>query len=245
MSAYLTLDALFPERVREVDAATVYAHPAGSLRANMVASVDGAAAVEGRVGLLTGPADHRLLVLLRSLCDVLLVGAGTVRAEGYGPVRARPELAEVRRALGQAAHPRLAVLTRNVDLDLRSPAFTDAPERPIVVTTKAAGRDRLRAAGEVAEVLVAGEHSVDLGLARSLLADLELARILTEGGPTLLAALYAADLVDELCLAVSPVITGSSGPRLLDGPALPQPRSLRLGQVCERDDFLFLRYQRP
>ena len=113
---------------------------------------------------LTGPADQRLLVLLRSLCDVLLVGAGTVRAEGYGPVDALPALADVRRAAGQQAAPRLAVLTRNIELDLASAAFTEAKARPIVVTTEAADPARVREAEQVADVLVAGERTVDLRL---------------------------------------------------------------------------------
>lgn len=246
MSAILTLDQLFPTPVADVDAAAAYSHPApagGHLRANMVASVDGAAALDGRIGALTGPADFELLVLLRSLCDVLLVGAATVRAEGYGPVRSRAALAGVRRENGQLPSPRLAVVTRGIDLDLTSPAFTEAPERPIIITTEAAG-ERLTEARAVAEVLVTGETSVDLRSAREQLVGLGLARILSEGGPRVLAELYADDLVDELCLAVSPIVTGGYGPRLTDGPALPVPRALRLALACERDGFLFLRYAR-
>lgn len=243
----LTLDQLHPEVVRDLDAVTAYAHPApatGHLRANMVTSVDGAAALDGRVGALTGPADQELLVLLRSLCDVLLVGAGTVRAEGYGPVRARRALAEVRRAAGQLPAPRLAVLTRDIGLDLGSSAFVDAPERPVIVTTEAADPARRREAERVADVVVAGERRVDLRLARDLLVAQGLPRILSEGGPTVLAELYALDLVDELCLAVAPMVACGAEPRMTDGPALAVPRELRLAGLCERDEFLFLRYAR-
>ena len=243
----LTLNQMLPGPAKHVDAATAYAHPAppeGHLRANFVASVDGAAALDGRVGALTGPADQRLLVLLRSLCDVLLVGAGTVRAEGYGPVRALPALADVRRAAGQPAAPRLAVLTRNLELDLGSAAFVEAAERPIVVTTETADPARLHEAEKVADVLIAGERSVDLRLARTLLVELGLPRILSEGGPRVLAELYAADLVDELDLAISPIITCGAEPRVTDGPALPAPLPLLLAAGFERDGFLFLRYLR-
>ena len=243
----LTLNQMLPGPVKHVDAATAYAHPAppeGHLRANFVASVDGAAALDGKVGALTGPADQRLLVLLRSLCDVLLVGAGTVRAEGYGPVRAHPALAAVRRAAGQQETPRLAVLTRSIELDLGSSAFTDAAARPIVVTTEAADPARVREAEKVADVLVAGERSVDLRLARQLLVETGLPRILSEGGPRVLAELYAADLVDELDLAISPMVTNGDAPRITDGPALPAPLPLHLAAGFERDGFLFLRYLR-
>lgn len=243
----LTLNRLHPGPAHEVDAVEAYAHPTRNgryLRANMVSSLDGAATMDGRVGTLTGPADQRLLVLLRSLCDVLLVGAGTVRAEGYGPVRARKELAEVRRAAGQLPAPRLALLTRTIDVDLTSSAFTEAPERPLVITTERADAERVRAAEEVADVLVAGESTVDMARAVSLLADLGLPRMLSEGGPHVLAELYAADAVDELCLALSPTATCGEGPRITAGPPLPSPVPMRLAHVLERDDFLFLRYAR-
>ena len=242
----LTLNRLHPSPGAEVAALEAYAHPGDGrhLRANMVASVDGAAVVEGRVRALSGPADFQLLLLMRGLCDVLLVGAGTIRAEGYGAVKAPAEVAEVRREAGQLEHPRLAVLSRSLDLDLGSRAFADAPERPLVLTTELADSARVREVEGVAEVLVAGEESVDLGAALDLLEQQGLSRILSEGGPQALAALYAADLVDELCLAVSPVVVAGQEARLTDGPALPTPVTVHLQAAYERDDFLFLSYGR-
>lgn len=243
----LTLNQLFPAEEAEVDAVSEYAYPPARrwLRVNMVSSVDGAAVLEGRVGALTGPADQELLVLLRSLCDVLIVGAGTLRAEGYGPVRATRSLADVRREAGQLPHPRLAVLTRSLNVDLDSRAFTEAPERPIVVTTDRADPDRRRAAAEVADVVVAGEHDVDLSLALERLEGAGMQRMLSEGGPHTLGELYAADLVDELCLAVSPVVAGGVESRITAGPPLPELRSVQLAAALEQDGFLFLRYTRP
>ena len=214
------------------------------VRVNMVASVDGAAVVDGRVRALSGPADFQLLHLMRGLCDVLLVGAGTVRAEGYGAVAAPDEVAELRRDAGQLAHPRLAVLSRSLDLDLGSRAFVEAPERPLVLTTEVADPARVRDVQRVAEVLVAGERSVDLTVALDLLEQQGLGRILSEGGPQALAELYAADLVDELCLAVSPVVVAGQEARLTDGPPLPTPVAVHLEAAYERDGFLFLRYGR-
>jgi riboflavin biosynthesis pyrimidine reductase len=243
----LTLNQLRPRTPpEEVAAAEVYAYPHDRrwLRANMVSSVDGAAVLEGRVGSLTGPADQQLLVLLRSLCDVLLVGAGTLRAEGYGPVRARAELSDLRREAGQLPHPRLAVLSRSLDIDLTSTAFTKAAERPIVITTELADTERVREVEEVADVLLAGGAAVDLGVALELLEKQGLPRMLSEGGPQALAALYAADLVDELCLAISPLVVAGQESRLTAGPPMPEPLTVQLGTVLERDGFLFLRYLR-
>ncbi len=241
----LTLNRLLPAP-GPVEALTMYALPATRhLRANMVSSVDGAATLAGRVGALTGPADQVLLRVLRSLADVLLVGAGTVRGEGYGPVRCADEAVEVRRSAGQLPAARLAVVTRSLDLDLTQSSFTQAPVRPIVVTCAAAPIERVTAAREVADVVVAGEESVDLVDAVRQLVDLGLPRVLSEGGPRLLADLFAADLVDELCWAVAPmVIGGQPESRLTDGARLPQPTTLRLTTVCEAEDYLFTRYAR-
>jgi len=248
----LILNELHPRKPRrsevpeEVTAAEVYAYPPARrwLRANMVSSVDGAAVLEGRVGSLTGPADQQLLLLLRSLCDVLLVGAGTLRAEGYGPVRAQAELSDLRREVGQLAHPRLAVLSRSLEIDLTSTAFTKAAERPIVITTELADTERVREVEKVADVLLAGEAAVDLRVALELLEQQGLHRMLSEGGPQTLAALYAADLVDELCLAISPMVVAGQESRLTAGPPMPEPLPVRLASVLERDGFLFVRYLR-
>jgi len=243
----LVLNRLRPGPCEEVDAASAYAYPDGGqhhLRVNMVSSVDGAATLEGRVGTLTGPADQRLLVLLRALADVLIVGAGTIRAEGYGPLTVGEDLAPLREQAGQSPAPRLVVPTRSLDLDLDGAAFTEAVEPPLVVTTRRAPADRVRAAESVAEVVVLGDDVVDLTALADLLAERGARRMLCEGGPALLAGLLAGDLVDELCLAVAPVVTCGAESRITAGPALTAPRHLSLTQVAERDDFLFLRYAR-
>ena len=81
---------LFPEPVGSVEPLDVYrdlpvveSRPA--VRLNMISSVDGSTALDGRSGGLGGPADRKVFAALRSLADVVLVAAGTVRAENYGP----------------------------------------------------------------------------------------------------------------------------------------------------------------
>lgn len=243
----LMLNRLSPGPAEEVAAAAAYAYPTDGrrhLRANMVSSVDGAAALEGKVGALTGPADQQLLLTLRSLCDVLVVGAATVRAEGYGPVKVLPELQSARHEAGQLVAPRLAVLSRAIDVDLGSRAFTEAVERPIILTTELADPEQVRAAREVAEVLVVGAESVDLRRAVDALEGMGLPRMLTEGGPSVLAALYADHLVDELCLAIAPLVTCGDFTRITSGPALASPQPVELAAVLEKDEFLFLQYAR-
>lgn len=245
--SWLRLNRLLPLPAGEVEAADEYAVPGGQgrhVRVNMVASVDGAATMSGRVGSLTGPADQRLLLLLRAMADVLVVGAGTLRAEGYGPMDVDPRLSHLRGEAGRSAAPRLVVPTRSLDLDLGGAAFTEALEPPLVVTTRRARLERLRTAESVAEVVVLGDDAVDLAAMLDLLAVREGHRILCEGGPTILAELLASDLLDELCLAVAPLVTCGPESRITAGPPLPGPLSLHLAQVAESEDFLFLRYTR-
>jgi riboflavin-specific deaminase-like protein len=226
----------------EVDLDEVYAYPDGRpwVRANMVASLDGSATADGRSGGLSSEGDRRVFRTLRGLCDVVLVGAATVRIEGYGPLRAYPAYASRRAAAGQTASPYLAVVTNRLDLDLDGPMFTSDERRTIVVTCETADRSRVAAARERADVVVAGTSTVDLGLAVRELHSRGLPRVLTEGGPTVLAQVAAAGVLDELCLTIAPALTGGTGPRIMHGPSL--SASLDLASLLEEDGSLFARY---
>jgi riboflavin biosynthesis pyrimidine reductase len=241
---------LLPEAADPVDPLRVYEDmPAGGerpgVRLVMIAGVDGAIAVEGTSGGLGGPADRRVYLTLRSLADIVLVAAGTVRAEGYGPPSLPAELAEARRARGQAPGPRIAVVSRSLDLDWRSSLFTEAdPDvRPIVLTGADAPAARRAAAERVADVITAGSQGVDLAEALGAVGRLGAASVLAEGGPRLNGALAAAGLLDELCLTISPALAGGDAARILNGPPLAPPLSLRLRSLCEEDGFLFARYR--
>jgi len=228
----------------DVDLHEAYGYPADRpwVRANMVSSADGAAAVDGRSGMLTGAADKRVFRALRGLADVVLVGAGTVRSEGYRPIRAYPASQEHRAALGQPPAPALAVVTGRIDLDLDGPLFTAADARTIVITCAAADPGQLTLARERAEVVVTGADTVDLAGAVAALGDRGLGRILCEGGPRLLGQVAAAGLLDELCLTVSPLMVAGGGPRIAQGPAASV--GLRLQGLLEEDGILFTRYAR-
>jgi riboflavin biosynthesis pyrimidine reductase len=215
-----------------------YPTPGPWLRANMVASADGAAWRAGRTGPLGGEADRRLLSTLRALADVVIVGAGTVRVEGYGPVHRGPSWGNLRD--GRPPTPPLAVVSRSLDLDFDGPLFAEA--RTIVITCSAAPEDRMAACRKVADVIVAGDEAVDVGAALDALVERGFTRLLTEGGPTLLAEFAAAGRLDELCLTISPQLVGGDAARIIDGPGL--ATYLRLGHALVDEDFLFLRYLR-
>ncbi len=245
------MQRLFPDPVPEVDPELAYAAgdrrpPSGRpwLLADFIASADGSVTVDGRSGPLGGPGDKAVFRALRHVADAVLVGAGTVRAEGYGPVRPPPEVQEQRRSRGQAAVPPIVVVSRSLQLDWRSRLFTGSEARPVVLTCEAAGDEARAHAAEVADVVVAGDDSVDPGAGLAALAERGADIVCCEGGPTLFGDLAAAGLVDELCLSVAPTLVGGSGPRVIEGAALDPPTGLRLAHVLEEDGFLFLRYLR-
>ncbi|GAA2233315.1 MULTISPECIES: pyrimidine reductase family protein [Kitasatospora] len=230
--------------------AAVYAYPEQVrqgrpwLRANMVASLDGSARLEGLSEGLSGDADKRIFGVLRALADVVLVGAETVRAEGYRPARARDAFAAARREAGQAPAPAIAIVSRSLRLDLAAPLFTEPVVRTVVITTEDSPADARRAVAEVADVVVAGERSVDVRRALSALTGRGWTRQLTEGGPRLLGELTAAGLLDELCLSLAPLLAGGDGPRIGYGGEMPGVQRMRLVSLMEQEGFLFTRYLR-
>src|SRR5438132_5453314 len=220
-----------PELVDPVDPMVVYgdlpvARGRPAVRLNMIASVDGATTVAGLSGGLGGPADKRVFSVLRSLADAVLVAACTVRAQTYGP---SPHL--------------IAVVSRSCVLDWRAPFFIEAPVRPIVITVAAAQADDRARAAEVADVVIAGDDSVDMRRAIDALGERDARTVLAEGGPSLNGQLAAAGLIDELCLSLSPALVGGDSKRILSGPTLEMPARCELRSVCEDDGYLFLRYR--
>lgn len=227
-----------PHAVPDDALAELYAYPdvdAPYVRVNFVSSLDGAVAVEGLSGGLGTAGDKRVFGLLRELAQVVLVGAGTARAEGYRGAR-RP-------VRGTAVPPPIAVVTGSADLDPGSALFTDTAVPPIVLTTAdapAARRDRLTAAGADVAVL-------DSLAPAALLAELGrrgLHRVLCEGGPSLHGALVEADAVDELCLTVSPLLAAGDAGRIATGRAGAAPRAMTLVGALHEDGALLLRYRR-
>lgn len=212
------------------------------VRANFVASVDGAVTADGVSAGLSPPADQRVFEALRDLADAVLVGAGTVRIEGYHPSRPSPDRQAARVARGLASAPTFVVVSSRLDLNPADALFTAPDARTAVVTHAAAPADRRAALAEVCEVIVAGERVVDPQAALGALAERGMGRVLCEGGPHLLATLLAAGTLDELCLTLSPLATGPGAARIVDGRHGIDPTPLDLLGLLEEDGTLFLRY---
>ena len=230
--------------------AGIYAHPAGPrpfVRVNFVASADGAVSVDGLSAGLDAPGDRAVFGLLRELADVVLAGAGTVRAEGYRGARTSPELRARRRGRGQAEVPPVAVVTASADLDPGSALFTDTAVPPLVLTTAASAGPARERFGDLAEVVVVGDADVTPAAVLAALAERGLPRVLCEGGPALFGSFAAAGLVDELCLSLAPQLAGAGPGRILEGPAAGAGAvaRMRLASVLAHDDGLLLRYRTP
>ncbi|PZG00946.1 pyrimidine reductase family protein [Micromonospora deserti] len=211
------------------------------LRVNFVTSVDGAVAVDGYSAGLSGQSDKRVFGLLRMLCDALVVAAGTLRHEGYRAVRLSPERRAWRRRNGLAEYPTLVVVSGSLRLDPTLAAFADAPVRPVVLTRA----DAVAPPGlaEVADLVRCGTDRVDLAAGLAELRRRGYDQLLCEGGPRLFGALTAADLVDEVCLTVAPLLTGAGPGRITAGEPSPV-RHLPLRHVLAADGVLLLRYAR-
>ena len=241
------IDQLWPEPLDDLGDDELLAdlsNPSGPwLRVNFVSSVDGAATTAGVSGGLGDASDKRLFELLRRVSDVVLVGAGTVRAEGYGAMRVSGASADWRVKRGLAPHPVFAIVSGSLDLDPASTIFTDAPVRPVIVTTGRASAASMARFDGLADLVVAGEETLDLRAALDALHDRGLMHVLNEGGPSLFGSLIEADAVDELCLTLSARLEAGDAPRIAHG-ALDVPATLRLERVLRHESTLLLRYRR-
>lgn len=230
---------LLPASGPEPDLATHYAYPddlvTPYVRVNFVSSIDGAVTVDGTSGGLGSDGDERVFGVLRELADVVLVGAGTARAENYRGAR-RP-------TRGTDSPPSIAVVTGSAGLDPKAPLFTDTRTPPIVLTTAEADAEQRAALHEAGADVVTLDHLTPDALLAEL-ARRGLRRVLLEGGPSLFGSFLAADAVDELCLTVAAVIAGGDAGRIASGPPGPPARPFSLVGALRDDDALLLRYIR-
>jgi riboflavin-specific deaminase-like protein len=211
---------------------------------NMVCTADGATVdPSGRSGALGGEADRQVFGTLRSIADVIVAGATTVKAEDYGPARLSPERQAARVAGGQEPVPRIAVVTASLRLDPAMRLFTSGGPRPLVLTIEAsdpAARERL---ADVADIVIAGTDKVDWPLGLRELQERVGARVvLVEGGPSVNGQLVVAGLMDELCLTIAPKLAGGQAKRVAHGDPTPRVVDMRLAHALEDEGYLLLRY---
>jgi len=241
------VDQLLPRFVSDVNPVALYASDSRDpppdrpwLMLNMVTSADGATSDDGVSGGLSSPEDREVFAALRAVADVILVAAETVRRENYGPPKTRPEVAGSRVSRSQAPRPRVAVVSRTLNLDFAAPLFDDHPP-PMLFTVADPPPGRLAQAEAVAAVHRLGADRVDLAEVLRQIGRSGARVVLAEGGPSLNGQLLAAGLLDELCWTVSPTLAGGDTPRMVQG-APPRLDRLRLVRVLAQGHTLFLRY---
>jgi 5-amino-6-(5-phosphoribosylamino)uracil reductase len=228
----------------------LYAYPESDtsvVRGNAIASLDGGATTAGTSGGLGGSGDRQLFAVQRELADVIVVGAGTARAENYSGARMTAAQRQRRQRRGQHEVPPIALVTRSGVLEHDLPVLTQTEVPPLVLTC-AANADRARARlGSAAQVIACSStdaRSVDLSVALAQLADRGLRRVLNEGGPSLLGAFVAANLLDEICLTSAPLLVGGGAVRITAGDADVLVRMRRAHVIADNDGYLYSRYIR-
>jgi len=205
---------------------------------NLVLSADGHASLDGRVTQLTSPTDQALFQHLRAQSDAILVGAATVRAERYGPVRVSDAAAAQRAANGRGARPTLVIVSRSLDIEIDRVAVDGQPV--VVFTCATSNATRRTHIAQFAEVIVVGEDSVDLAQALVVLHNRGVAVVLCEGGAVLNGELAQAGLVDEVCVTVAPVLGGD--PSTQSGAALHASLRMELQHAQPLEGNVFLRW---
>lgn len=222
-----------------IDLATLYGYPPEGrwLRTNFVTTLDGAAYdLDGLTANLGSATDTEVFALLRSLADVIIVGAATARTEGYEPVQPREIDGDLRARLGLSTLPPIAVASNS----LRIPPKLLTSDQ-IVITHQTAPFERLATSN--VDLIVAGRSEVDWCAALDALGERGYRRLLCEGGPTLHGCLIENDLVDDICLTISPVLAAGGAPRIAHGMS-PDHRPMRLAHSVQQADTLFTRWIR-
>jgi riboflavin biosynthesis pyrimidine reductase len=208
-----------------------YPWPSGPwVRALFVMTLDGhIAGPDGSSRSISGPADRAVLGAVRRWADAVIVGAATMRAERYNPMRVAEAVSDARRARGLGAAPRLVIVSGSLDLPWGDAAYTESALPPLIVTCTSATADARARVPETCELLVAPGDRVDPMWLRAQLVERGLDRIVLEGGPTLLADFARAGMVDEWALSLSGILEHDRFAPVLVG--------------CE-DEFVFTRFIR-
>lgn len=213
---------------------------------NMTSTLDGRASIGGRSSAIGNRADRELFHALRASVDAVMVGAGTVRVEGYGRMIAQESTRRLRLERGLSEEPLACIVSGRLSLPPDTPLLREPAARLVIVTPSAASLPASEA--KVDYVRAAHDGRLDLPAALIELRERFAVRtLLCEGGPHLNSELLLAGLVDELFLSLSPKLAGGEDAtgealRILAGAEFLQPVELELLSALENESHLFLRY---
>lgn len=244
------MEQIFPSPVDDVNVRALYEsdeRPSPAklpwLMCNMITSIDGAIAIDGVSGGLGGPGDKAVFSAIRSVADVIIVGAGTAIAENYRRSQASEDIQQARIERGQSRLPQIAIISAGLSIDPTHRVF-DPEFPPLVITHSQSPEPARNALAEVADVRIVGDDQVDLTSALMMLKADGANCVLLEGGPTLNGAFVDAGLVDEWCMTSSPTIVGGTGQRAVVSSRTGAGHAFQLARTLHDDGFLFHRYVR-
>jgi 5-amino-6-(5-phosphoribosylamino)uracil reductase len=210
---------------------------------NMVETLDGRIAIDGRSGSIGNEADRELFHGLRTQGDAVMAGAGTVRTERYGRMIKNDELRARRERDGLAPDALAIVVSGRLNLPADLPLLQDPDSHVLVLTASD---------GEAPEVparvdILRGDPAPDAGvvlapLLKRVREQYDVRSIVCEGGPALNHGLLSEGLVDELWLALSPKLAAGEPLTVVTGHALRPPADFDLLWVLESEGHLFMRY---
>ena len=209
--------------------------------ANFIESVDGRASFDGRSSALGDAGDKAIFRALRSVCDVVLAGTGTLAAEHYGRLVRDPQLTALRAQRGLPAQPLLCTVTRSGRVSREIPLLSDAAARVIIYSGAPLDLGEVAASVEVVRVDPA-RLTLDSAL-RDLRSRHDVRLVLCEGGPTVLGQLISGRAIDELYLTLAGKLAGGDGPGIVAGLQLAEPLAMQLCWLLEQDGSLFARYR--
>lgn len=241
-----------PSRLHEVETFTddalrdLLAYPenpsAPRLRANFIASIDGAVTLDGAGRKLGTPTDRRVFNRLREVADVIVVGATTAASKPYADLRLHADAQAWRIAHSLPSVLRLVVVSsRGV---IPAHLLTGAVPPIVLVSASATSSARRALDASGAVVCEMGDGQIASAAIRQALGELGLTRVLVEGGPTLFSHLVAGDGIDELCLTTSPMMVAGPARRIAATPEHIELRMRRKDVLLGEDGTVIVRWVR-
>lgn len=244
------MQALFPDQQRLVNDQDILTRYATTVRPfvrfNFVSSLDGSAQYHGLSDGLGTPADARVFALLRRLASVVLVGSGTVRAEGYNGPLLDEESQKWRKAHGMTEHPVLAIISHGLKIAPDAPVLRESPAPVLLFTTVEVNPEISARYAQNVELIQVPEHANGVD-APEIIRQLQrrgLGLIHAEGGPHIFGQFIAQNMVDSLCVSYSPMLVAGTGLRIAQN-STEAAVHLPLHSVLEEDGMLLNEYRRP
>lgn len=214
---------------------------------NMAMSLDGKITTFRRERIALGTEhDRRLMDELRSSADAVIVGAGTIRYDGFPILLRYKDLEAMRTARGRPPHPINVALSRELDFPSTRPFFTHSGTEKIIFTTRAAPVTRVKRFSKLAEVVVLPKRTLSPGDVLRDLHQRKIKKVILEGGGEVHFAFAREGVVDDVYITLTPrLVGGATAPTVLDGKgflASDHPQ-LRLVSTKRIGDELFLKYR--